>query len=501
MTAYREKSSVFRADKANFFKSHVSIPLGDSELFLTGEDGVKIDESAVHDYGFLLKNKALIETEFEQLFRSLKNKKDKEAFWLYGYYCAAMLENFYKAYGQPSKAKEYAEYRVKIKHYRSPLSSQEEKNTSVVDTVYNAILKGFKNICSAPWHTTKIKDYVAYANLNRLYLTFCRLTLTAGLSLAEVREFIAKIDALLGTHTDINKAIARLQAPAKVMNYLSVGFFLARFIIDAGLLVRHTFFPSEEEKGSALYERFKFELSKRHFNFANDLVWTTVNTLSNFNYLFGISGAAAGYLTLTFLFFDMAMILYKKHCAEEDYQTKKAQYIEEISYYEDEAQQIEQLHAQLQKLEIKWQNTKATYNFYATAAGLLIIGFSAAMIINLPLTTVGGFFICLGAVAMYLSGDAYAHYNEKSLALKETQLLTDSPILALKEYQLARNDFMCTLAKNTFLPMVAITLFATCLPAALLFTALVIGYELYEAASLRKSEEPPPEPTLCMAAV
>ena len=535
------------------------------------------------DYSFLLANRSALETEFTEMFTLLQKEdsKNKAVFWLYCYYCASMLEQFYRAYGQKSQEEDYKQIKKKIKRHltKKEKKDDKQKEESFIQSLYHSFLTSINNLVNAPFHIAQIRNHVAYANLLRLYWTFTRLTLVQGLSVAKSSHLIDKLDALLHTHTDVDKIISTIQAPSGVLNYFSVGFFLARFLIDGALLLKHTFFPSslekDEESGCELhrldklpagmaveayrggyllvpddegelrlyyvpkkgkciklnnitttnshylasklenkrsvrlsakelevyithdthvpekatrYERFKNELYKRHCNFANDLVWALINFLTNFNKLCHISGPVAGYLTAAFLTFDIAMMFYKCHLAEKEYLTKKAQYEEEIRQWkkdptlseEERQQQIAMLKKQLKELEINWQTKQATFYFNAAAATLLFVGFTAALLLN-PALAVGAFFVCVVAAAMYLSSDSYTKYKEKSLYLEQAQRSGTGMALAIKDYQKARNDFFFTMTKNTVVPLLLITTYAICWPAAVALTAMYLGYELIHA--------------------
>lgn len=594
---YPGQTAALRSDKYQFFAQLSSITSNDEKIKMAD------NRAATTGYSFLLENQKSIETEFTELFTLLQKQDDenKEAFWLYCYYCASLLEAYHRAYSQSThdfqaaKEKEYANLKIAIKDRLNGKRKKNEPDEPFIDSVYHSFIGGFNNLFTSPLHLSKVRDYVAYANLCRIYATFCRLTLTTGFTLAKELEIIDKLEALLGTHIDVDKIISTLQAPVGAFNYLSVGFFLTRFVIDAGLLIKHTFFPTELEQGAVngcdiskldylpgaasieayrnsyiliendesnelelyyvprngaleklnfkaqnlfntsllkrlnkeqtlrlsaqevneyitdptdhtpevttAYDRFKQEFYKRHCNFANDLVWATVNGLCNFNYLFNISAPVAGYITSVFLVFDVCMTLYKCHLAEQEYLTKKAQYLQERNDYnnpdlfgkmtgEQRRLHIEMLDKQLVELEINWQTKQSTFYFVAAAAVLLATGFTAATLVSPPLLVLASFFVCTVAVAMYLSSDAYAKYKEKELYLQHAELTkTDLPAslrdynVSLKEYEAARNDFIFTMVKNTVMPIILITTFAICWPAALVLTAMYVGYEIYHAHS------------------
>jgi hypothetical protein len=577
---YSSQNAAFRRDKHQFF-SQITPGKGPATQINLIEQ-----RTQAMDYAFILKHQQALEIEFKELFHLLQKQDNanKDEFWLYCYYCASLLEHFHRAYGQNGKEAYYINIKQQIKkrlHNETVVNKAEEQG--FIQSLYQSFLTSYRNLLKSPLHLSQIRDHVAYANLCRIYWVFCRLTLTQGLTIANEMHLIEKLDAILGTHTDVDKIIATIQAPTAVINYLSVGFFLARFMIDAGLLIKHTFFPSELEKGAengcevstmqrlpgavsieayrntyilveddeqqegVLYyvpkqgralrlaiksnlnalkqhlenkssvrltaeqiktaitlptghvpekttrlERFKHELYKRHCNFANDLVWATVNFLSNFNQLVHISGPVAGYLTAVFLAFDVAMTLYKCKLAKEEYLVKKAQYLEEIAQYNDPSQckgmtmeqrlaHVDLLNKQLIELEFDWKTKEATFYFVAAAAAILMAGFTAAMLVSAPLLAAASFFVCTIAVAMYFSAGAYAQYKDKSLRLEQAQLRGENLAFCLKEYEMARNDFIFTMAKNTIVPIILIAIYAICWPAALALTAVYLGYELLHA--------------------
>lgn len=577
---YAHQNAAFRRDKHQFFSQMPADKDIMAQLIAVENRAQGID------YSFLLTNQKALEVEFIEMFELLQNQKgeDKTAFWLYCYYCASLLEQFYRSYEQKSKEADYKNLKAVIKERlkKEPGVSKNDEQ-SFIDSLKESFLTSCRTLINAPYHIAQIRNYVAYANLCRLYWVFSRLTFVQGLKVAKELQWIDKLDAILGTHTDIDKIIAVVQAPSGILTYCSVGFFLTRFMIDAGLLIKHTFFVSEEEKKTAsgrevnrlmrlpgapnieayrstyilinaqlyyvpkqgetillsgtvdglkrylgnkssarltaeqikewittptghtpeattAWERFKYELYKRHCNFANDLVWATVNFLTNFNHVSGIPGPIASYLTSVFLLFDVGMALYKRELAKKEYLTKKAQYLEEIAQYNDpkycawaNAEQrlahIKLLNQQIIELELDWHTTKATFNFVASAAALLMAGFTLSLIVANPVLIPVCFFLSTVAAAMYLSAGSYAQYENKSLKLEQAQLTGSQVPMCKKEYELARNDFIVTMTKNTVAPLVLITTYAICWPAALALTAVYLGYELVHAYSQHEGKK------------
>lgn len=577
---YSSQNVAFRRDKYQFFAE-----MTPKRATLSHLSAIERRVQAI-DYSFLLKHQPTLETEFNDLFKLLQKQETEntEQFWFYCYYCASLLEEFHRAYDQNEKAEYYSSVKAQIKNRFIKLGASDNKEEQgFIRSLYESFLSSIRSILKMPLHLAELRDGVVYANMCRLYWAFCKLTLIQGLTAASELHVIEKIDAILGTHTDVNKIISTLQAPTGVINYFSVGFFLARFMIDGGLLIKHTFFPTameksrehgcevsrlsrlpgvasveayrtnyilienETEAGALFYipsqgkafklkmtqgnlaslkqllgkknhlrmtaqqvnevitkfcghapettsrlQRFKHELYKRHCNFANDLVWATVNFLSNFNQVVHISNPVAGYLTAVFLIFDLGLTLYKCNLAKKEVLYKKSQYLEELAQYHDLNQcsgmpteqrltHIAFLNKQLVELELNWKAKEASFYFAAAAAAILMLGFTVAILVSAPLLMAVSFFVCTIAIAMYFSVGGFAKLKEKSLRLEQAELTGEHLAFSLKEYKSARNNFIFTMTKNTIVPLLLITTYAIYWPAALALTAVYLGYELFHA--------------------
>ena len=287
-----------------------------------------------HNYRFLAKNRLLIEQEFNQMFASLQKKgADKKEFWLYCYYCCTMLENYYIAYGKPCQIAKYAALSNKI------LSCYNEgrfiEDPVDVRSLQEKITADLGKLASTPKHTTQIRDWLGFGNIYRILFVFSRLATKQSLLLARDLQWIEKLDQILGTHTDVDKMVSTINAPANLFNALSVGFFAARFILNTGVLLKHMFAPTEEERLLSMGARLYQELSKRHCVMLNDVVWGTVNGLTNFASFFNISAPVANGVTAGFLVFDVSLLVYRRHLAEQEYLLKRSQYEGEKIHYND----------------------------------------------------------------------------------------------------------------------------------------------------------------------
>ncbi|MCW8409064.1 hypothetical protein OQJ13_08785 [Legionella sp. PATHC035] len=497
--AFSKQNEAFTNDKIQFFTQ-----LHRNEI--NSLDDIS-KRAAKTSYSFILDNQKSLEAEFNLLFNVLQKQRNEDdlkniAFWKYCYYCCTLLEAFHQAYSQHSKVEKYKEIKKNILDRLLKKTKEDaKKEKTFLESLRKSFSDSFDNLRKAPAHLSQIRDYVAYLNLCRVYWVFCRLTLTKGFTLAKELQILEKLDAILGTHTDADKIIDFIKAPNGVLNYLSVGLFLIRFAIDFGYLVQHTWFPTEGEKKdkTTALERFKFELQKRHCNFANDLVWATVNFITNFNHITNIPDPTAGIITAVFLGFDVLMTLHKYNLAQREYSLKKSELKSQLDEYTlnpgkypgmDLERHKAILELELSELEINWQTKQATFYFNAAAAALLMAGFSVSLMFTGPGIAVACFFVCTLAVAMYLSSDSYSKLKEKSLRLDEAKNGTELQ-LALKEYEAARNDFIFTMIKNTVMPTLLIATFAVCWPAAIVLTALYLGYELYHAYDQHHSTKAP----------
>lgn len=452
-------------------------------------------ESEKHDYGFIGTNRILIEQEFSQLFSVLQQKTaHSEAFRFYCYYCCLMLKQGFQTYENETKVKEYEKYLDQLKQLcesgRFPAAVANQD--SFFTNLKKKIAADMADLIETPRKISKLRDRVATSNLNRIYWYFCRTTIKKSLILARDLKWLEKLGNLLGKEINVDDVVSILETPNGILRFLSVGFFAVRFIMNAGMLLKHTIAPTEKEKSLAWRKRLSNEIYKRHATFLNDIVWGTVNALTNYNELFGLTAPAAGWVVAGFMFFDVCLILWRRHLEEQEYLTKYSQYnfekkriknelmtdlsIEERMFLE---QHLIMLTMQIEQLELGWNTTNSTYLFNASAAILLMTGFSASMLFTPPVMILASYIVCTLAVAMYLSDGAYKNYKEKSLILKNAMLNNEGEEQSLKQYQYARDEFFFTLAKNTLAPTLFIATVAICWQVALALAIAYASFELY----------------------
>jgi hypothetical protein len=489
---YNARYADFINDKHNFF----------SEVNSIAEANAKVDEKK---YTFLSDNKTLIEQEFMLLYSYLQEQEDKrQEFWLYCYYCCEMLLAYYEAYGNSAKIKEYTRLKVQItQRCEAPvLPSKKTANDSFIKMLGKKLADDVSDLVQTPLHISKIRSKIGFLNIWRIYWIFLRLTLKQSFLLARDTHLIDKLGDLLGRKIDVDGIISVMDAPADICRVLSVGLFAARFILNAGMVLKHTLVPSKQEKDKPMAQRFVGEIKVRLPDLVNE-VWGLVNFCCNFPEFFHLSSAAAGGITIAFLCMDVGIIMYRRHFAEKDYLTKKSQFLSELAYYQtqlsstDDPTERLKLEEQykltmglLTELEITWKGKNAAYLFNATAAMLLVAGFSASMAIGILFSSVviastilviASYAVCLFGVAMYMSADAFGRYREKTARLEQAKLENQNIKGILAEQQAARREFIFTIVENAIVPGFLLATLAVCPPAGAVFAAMYLLYKLCDS--------------------
>ena len=153
--SYSKQNLAFLADKTHFFSIDNAVEYNSlTKERRTKEDMLDVAAATKQDYKFLLENQKTLEAEFTQLFAVLQKQKDEnnEMFWAYCYYCASLLESFYKAYSQKSKEEKYTKLKLEIrKRIRGGVESQGSEQ-SFIEHLQASFLESFQNIMKIPYH-------------------------------------------------------------------------------------------------------------------------------------------------------------------------------------------------------------------------------------------------------------------------------------------------------------------------------------------------------------
>jgi len=421
------------------------------------------------DYRFLAKHITLIEQEFSHVLSILDhNDFDHDEYRLYCYYCSILLVKFYTVYDKKEKASEYDE-RSKAILAQHP----------------------FEKTTANPITTTTIRSKLGQSNLLRLQYAFSRGCVQKAAAFAQDSQWLIKLNQILGTNINLDNMITMLDTPTNLLNALSVGLFTARFINNISMVLKHTFSPTDAENSLTTWERCRQELYKRYYHILNDLAWGVTNLLCNYNTYFNISNAAACWLTAGFLLFDLTLLIIDHQVKRAEYLTKQSQYLAEKEHYRqlmgdascshqdrlNYSKHCDMLDKQIRQLNIDWEHTNASYHFGMAAASVFAVGFTAAFLFATPAVVVAGFFACLLATAMYISSDFYGTYKETCHALRLAELDNMDTSSASNEVQIAQQNLINSLVKNTTIPLFITTTFAVCWPAAVIFAVAYYAYD------------------------
>lgn len=364
---------------------------------------------------------------------------------------------------------------TQVKMYQGKITQLLNNAPKTTSTWYNQVLTDIGGVATTPLHTSKIKSWLGFINIYRIHIIMCRLSWKQIWQLGRDLQWLDRFDNLFGIHVNVGI----LDSVAPTSNVLSVGLFASRLMVNVALMLRHTFAPNPKEKGTPAVQRFWRELKKRHWVMVNDVVWTLANALTNYNAYFHIADATAGWLLAGFLLFDALWLGWRLYLDEQTFAAKKAQYQHELKTATATEKPL--LLAKLRHLENDRYARNAATLFSMAAAFLLASGFTITMLFAAPtLIPMVCFLVCTIAVAMYMSADKFAAYIKANLVYdqdKKRKAETGKILATPAAKQAALQDFIGTMLKNTFMPLLLVGVYTICWPAALVLTVLYIGYE------------------------
>lgn len=476
----------FTEDKQRFFKEK---PVISERARAVAEVN---RQAAAHSYSFIAQNIFSIEEEFRYLHAVLKENADSnDEMWLYTYYCCVLLAAYYQDnnYNCPEKCAQYQSIANQIETYYTTGQFPKEK----LQTWREQLWGDLNDLLSTPWHLSKIRNWLGFANIYRLAFTFSRLT--AFEFYITINKWFELLSKTLHMPLDLDKMNKQINGPTATFRALSVGLFLSRLLVNTSLVIKHTFFPTEGEKHLDMSSRFYLEMKKRYPQMLNDIVWATINALTNYAEFFKISGPVATNLLITFLIFDVSLLAWRLHEAQQKYIMKRTQYTQErkagLIELEDLLKQsilhhekikalqktISCIERQLEEQEIKMRALRTNFNANIVAAGLLTLGFSASLLFTMPALICASYLVIVIGTALYISADAYSAYEEQRIRQERLVLLGENTHNAKKETKDAWNTFVATMTKNIVMPLLIMGTLAVCWQAAVLLLVLFIAYE------------------------
>jgi hypothetical protein len=490
----------FLAVKDNFFKAQGNI------------EWLERNKNKKFTHNEILDNARLIDDEVATLYTVLRQntaliKKQNDLTHVYFlYFCVQNMKTFYETYQNDNKKNHYTGLEAEIKSWllNEFNAKNLEKNIRFLKWFSQLSKAKFLDILRTPLRTTKIREKISHTNLYRIYWVFCHLMVKQSMLLAKDLNIIAKLDAIFGSHTDVDGFLAILDKPNNILNVLSVGFYATRLIINLAMLAKHAIGNSKNERDSDFAKRLAFEWNKRKYDIANDVVWGSINLITNYYQLFNIPLTTANWIVAGVLVFDVVLLQLRRQSARKEYLANKEKYIKQIKQLEtqflnqvmtdtNQNQQLMILRAQLSALEDNWKVTNSTYWFNMAAASCLLTGFSAALLLSNPVLVLLCFSVGTFGCAMYASDGEYAKYKKALIDLENAKARGANPRElknASNNLKHAKQELIVTLVENTLVPLLILTTFAVCWQAGIALVAVFAAYKLISAFINQKAPEP-----------
>ncbi len=325
-----------------------------------------------------------------------------------------------------------------------------------------------------------VHDNLITMHLYRILLSFTRLTDELLVRLMNDAKWFDTLNQSFASMFDFDQSLSILNFPTAAFNLLSVALLGLRFLIESTRILRRTFFPTTEaEQAVGAWARFCHEVYNYRFKLANDIVWATLNGLSNYPDFFNLSAPVANGLILICVCFDMSVMLYQRHLENQAYEKSKTAY---------EAEPNETIRrALLFELEKDYVENSAQFQLCLLGVTTLVTGFTLLVTASVPIVAPLGSFLCLLGTAIYTGIENYGDYQKKAY-LAEVFATTE----AIQAQQEAWNKGWSSLIKHATLPPLLFGALAISWPIGLLLIMSSCIFE-YSQSSPEKSE---PEPGL-----
>lgn len=319
-------------------------------------------------------------------------------------------------------------------------------------------------------------DWSIVFNSYRRITLFSRLAWVKFWSVAKQLQWLDENDKFYGIQVDLDI----LTWPNTIYAALGVVVYFIRLALNIFLSLRYILFAQDDLTISA---RFWLECKRRHWYIVGDIASATVNLLTNFSSYFNLAAPVVAYLVISLLIFTVLKLIYF-YAIESNKIQRHVDYlaVQKAELSKDKQAQITLLSEQLNRQKIATQ-ARILLSIFAGVFILtsFVISVTCAPQFLLPL------FLYLSVVGgvLYLSADSFGEY----IAARKEHIVDKSDVMKQAEMQEKRKDFALILAKNLFIPIVIIGLYAISWPAALVLTVLYIGAECYFAKTKSDKSE------------
>lgn len=348
------------------------------------------------------------------------------------------------------------------------------------------IRKAFKtmvdDIKDAP--LSQAKSWLSFFNMYRIFWVFVRVTTTQFLLFLRQKHIFDTFELWFNKSIAEKRWIAWMEKGNIATNFLSVGYYAVRAIMNLSMIIKHIWFVNQSIKddvNTSKIKRLMAELHKRHVILLNDLCWGTINGLTNYAWFFQFSAGLVQYLTVGFLMLDFLLVL-------DDYwfvtRKRYKDSLARLQSYENLDPRAKELNnQQIADYKIQWNAALATTIYQSVAAAIFVSAFATSFFFAAPLMGAILFGLCVLAVTMYLTAgkaNLLFHSTLKHRAIKpDTEQHIAEKENAKKEIYNNSKDLFLSILEKSLLPTITITLLVVCWQAAVVFTALYLGYKLY----------------------
>ncbi len=409
---------------------------------------------------------SVFEQEMQELLTILKQDHTApQAYWYYLLYCSTLLREHYRRYGDAKKAQHYQDISEDIVNFY--LNGQQPP-VPPAPIWFETLLVDLDYLYTTPLHSSSLRSWFDKLHFQRLSLTFARIVFLQTASLF-----------LLDT--------SGVNVLAPPLYFLSVGIFACRLTINTAEALKHILYDTD----GTMYERFQVELQRRNYQMGNDIVWFTVNLLTNYRLLFGISSPTADILTGVFFVFDSLWLAVAYYQDYQIYKSRKNDYLDEINYFSspsiwlfnDGQRNVVMANQQLALLEAQWHQKENAYWCGLIAGGIMGVSFNLSLFF--PFMTTPLILLIAVALAFAFAADQYGNYAKQAYILKEDNTPANQEACVI-----ARNQFLMTMATNTIKPLLIIGVATISWPLSLL---LLVGLPLAEYGYALSKQESPQE--------
>lgn len=372
--------------------------------------------------------------------------------------------------------------------------------------VKRQVIGNFDRLWKLLCQPAALRDQLGWTNLSRIFWVFYHFSLNEMILVVRNADILEKLGRILGAPIDLDAFYNLLNTPNDFLNILSVAFFGIRLVIDVIMLAKHTWSDDmSTDNTTTPWQRFCAELDKRACNISNCLVWGGVNAATNYAQFFGIPLQFAMPIVAGVLTFDMTLSLILWYRQDNSFARALAVLSEQIASVKDLSRVENKKYLNILKLEEKVLTEKrevanAVFQFNSTAAFIMMVSFSASLMLASPLAILACYFVCCVSLSLFSCADpdggeyaryviasrnlAFAQNQEGKFSLLELQELSDT---ANEEF----NHLQSVILERAFAPLILLVLYAVNPLLGLSLTAAYLAYKMTQAYASDVKEKKP----------